>query len=104
MGLPPKNLYSKHFEKCQFFRFGLHPYKLATLHATIGLIITLCYRIKLIKIKEFVTSQKTFVACNKFPHVKVARSTKNVGQACARLFLNFNPMVASMAFWSFCRG
>jgi len=42
---------------CQFFRFGLHPYKLATLCATIGLIITLCYRIKLIKIKGFITSQ-----------------------------------------------
>jgi len=41
------------------FRFGLHPYKLATLRlrATISLIITSYYRIKLIKIKGFVTSQ-----------------------------------------------
>jgi len=53
MGLPPKNLYNKRF------RFGLHPYKLATLPAgaSIGLIITSCYRIKLIKIKGSVTSQ-----------------------------------------------
>ena len=42
---------------CKFFRFGLHPYKLATLRATIGLIITSCYRIKSIEIKGFVTSQ-----------------------------------------------
>jgi len=41
---------------CQFFRFGLHPHELATLRATVGLIIT-CYRIKLVKIKGFVTSQ-----------------------------------------------
>jgi len=42
---------------CQFFRFGLQPCKLATLRATIGLVITPCYRKKLIKIKGFVTSQ-----------------------------------------------
>jgi len=42
---------------CQFFRFGLHPHKLATLRATIGLIITACYRVKLMKIQVFVTSQ-----------------------------------------------
>jgi len=42
---------------CQFFRFGLHPYQLATLRATIGLIITSCYHINLAKIKGFVTSQ-----------------------------------------------
>jgi len=29
---------------------------------------------------------KTFVAHNKFPHVKVARNTKKVGQACCRTF------------------
>jgi len=57
MGLPPNSSCNKHFEKCLFFRFGLHPYKLATLHGTIGRIITSCYRIKLIKIKGFVTSQ-----------------------------------------------
>jgi len=34
------------------FRFGLHPHKLATLRATIGLIITTCYRVKLIKIES----------------------------------------------------
>jgi len=51
MGLPPKNLYNKRFENMLFFRFGLRPYKLATLRATIGLIITSCYRMKLIKIK-----------------------------------------------------
>jgi len=44
-------------EKCQFLRFDLHPYKLAKLRVTIGLIITSCYRIKFIKIKGFVTSQ-----------------------------------------------
>ena len=57
MGLPPKNFYDKRFENVSFFRFGLHPYKLATLRATIGLIITSCYRIKPIKIKGFITSQ-----------------------------------------------
>jgi len=31
---------------CQFFRFGLHPYKLATLRTTTGLIIASCYGIK----------------------------------------------------------
>jgi len=46
MGLPPKNLYNKRFENMSIFRFGLHPYKLATLRATIGLIVTSCYRIK----------------------------------------------------------
>jgi len=58
MGLPPKNLYNKRFEICQFFRFGLHRYKLATLRATVGLIVTSCYSIKLVKIKGFFTSQK----------------------------------------------
>jgi len=57
MDLPPKNLYSKHFENMSIFRFGLHPYQLATLRAAIGLIITSCYRIKLTKIKGFVMSQ-----------------------------------------------
>jgi len=52
------------------------------LRATIELIIISCYRIKLTKIKGFVTSQKTFVTRNKFPHVKVACNTKKVGQAC----------------------
>ena len=28
---------------------------------------------------------KTFAARNKFPHVKVARNTKKIGQACNRL-------------------
>jgi len=28
--------------------------------------------------------RKTFVALNKFPHVKVARNTKMVGQACLK--------------------
>ena len=28
------------------------------------------------------TSQKAFVACNKFPLTKVAHNTKKVGQAC----------------------
>ena len=31
---------------CQFFRFGLHPYNLATLHATIATHYHLVYRIK----------------------------------------------------------
>jgi len=58
VGLPPKNLNNKRFENMSiFWRFGVHPYKLATLRATIGLIMTSCYRIKLIKIKGFVTSQ-----------------------------------------------
>ena len=74
---------------CQFFRFGLHPYKLATPRATIGLILISCCSIKRMKINGFVTSQylnvtsqKTFVARNKFPHVKVVRNTEKVGQAC----------------------
>jgi len=78
---------------CQFLGFGLHPYKLATLRATVGLIITACYRIKLIKIKGFVTSQKTFVTCNKFPHVKVARNTKKVGQAWFTLKIGHQTVV-----------
>jgi len=53
---------------------------------TIGLIITSGYRIKLIKIKGFVTSQKTFVSRNKFLHVKVAGNTTKVGQACCKLY------------------
>ena len=57
MGLPPKNLYIKRFENMSIFNFGLHPYKLATMRATIGLIMTSCYCIKLFKIKGFVTSQ-----------------------------------------------
>jgi len=59
MGLPPKNCITNASQICQMFRFGLHPYKLATLRlrATISLIITSYYRIKLIKIKGFVTSQ-----------------------------------------------
>jgi len=57
MGLLPKNLLTDASKIRQFFRFGLHPYKLTTLRATIGLIIISCYHIKLIKIKGFVTSQ-----------------------------------------------
>jgi len=55
--LPPENLYNKPSKICQFLRFGLHPCELATLRATIGLIITSCYGIKLSKIKGFVTSE-----------------------------------------------
>jgi len=82
MGLPPNNLYNKTnaWEICQFFRFGLHPYKLATLRATIGLIISSCYRIILIKIKDLLRHKK-FVARSKFLYVKVARYTKKFGQA-----------------------
>jgi len=47
MSLPPKNLYDKLFENMPIFRFGLHPYKLAALRATIGLIITSSYHINL---------------------------------------------------------
>ena len=57
MGLSSKNVYNESFENMSIFLFGLHPYKLATLRTTIGRIITSCYRIKLIKIKWFVTSQ-----------------------------------------------
>jgi len=57
MGQPPKILITSVLKICQFFRIVLHPYKLAILHATKGLILTLCYRIKLLKIKGFVTSQ-----------------------------------------------
>jgi len=85
MSLPPKNLYNKRLTKiCQFFRFGLHPYKLATLRATIGFIITSCYSIKLIKIRGFVTSQKLIIVTAQkrlWPaNVKVARNTEKVGQ------------------------
>jgi len=38
MGLPPKNFITNASKICQLFRFGLHPYKLATLRAPIGLI------------------------------------------------------------------
>jgi len=47
MGLPPKNLYNKHFENMSIFIVGLHPYKLATLRVTIGL-------------NHLVLSQKTY--------------------------------------------
>ena len=53
----PKTCFKNASKIRQLFRFGLHPYKLATLRATIGLIITSCYRIKRIKIKGFVMSQ-----------------------------------------------
>jgi len=81
----PKTCTTNASKICQLFRFGLHPFKPATLRATIGLIITSCYRIKLIKIERFVTShslivtsQKTFVARNKFPHVKVGAALKRL--------------------------
>jgi len=73
----PKTCVTNASKIYQFFRFGLHPYKLAT----IGLIITLCYRIKLIKIKGFVTSQKRLRPAINFLMVNVARTTKKVGQA-----------------------
>jgi len=47
----PKTCMTNASKICQFLKFGLHPHKLTTLRATIGLIITSCYRIKLIKIK-----------------------------------------------------
>jgi len=34
-----------------------------------------------------VTSQKTFVARNKFPLMKVALNTKKVGQACFNVII-----------------
>ena len=43
----PKTCTKSTSKICQVFRFGLHPYKLATLRATIGLIITSCYRVRL---------------------------------------------------------
>jgi len=57
MGLPPKTCITNASKICQSFRFGVHPYKMATLRATVALIITSCYSIKLIKIKGFVTPQ-----------------------------------------------
>jgi len=41
MDLQPKNFenMSNTSKICQFYRFGLHPYKLTTLRATIGLIV-----------------------------------------------------------------
>jgi len=59
----PKTCTTNASKICQFFRFGLHPFKPATLRATIGLIITSCYRMKLIKIKRFVTSHSTLTYC-----------------------------------------
>jgi len=56
-GPTTQNLYNKRFENMSIFRFGVHPYKLATLRATVALIITSCYSIKLIKIKGFITPQ-----------------------------------------------
>jgi len=51
MGPAPKNCITNASKICQFSRFGLHPYKLATLRATIGLIITSCYCRELVKIR-----------------------------------------------------
>jgi len=79
----PKTCITKASKICKFFRYGLHPYKLARLRATIGLIITSCYRIKLIKIKghnSLLLRHKAFVARNKFPHVEVACNTKKLGR------------------------
>ena len=53
----PKTCITNVSKICQFFRFGLHPHKLAALCATIELIFTSCYSVKRIKIKGFVTSQ-----------------------------------------------
>jgi len=61
----PKTCITNVSKICQFFRFGLHPYKLATRRTSIELGITSCYRIKLIKIKVFVTSQKLIVTSQK---------------------------------------
>jgi len=59
IGLRHKNLYKKLFENMSVFQiwFTSVQDKLATLHATIGLVITWCYRIKRIKIKGFILSQ-----------------------------------------------
>ena len=65
---------------CQFFRIGLHPYKLAALRATIGLIITSCYRIELIKIKGFVTSQKLLWPAINFLMWKWPATLKRLGR------------------------
>ena len=71
---------------CQFFRFGLHPYKLATLRATIYYHVVLSHKnyqnqgICYVTIAYcYVT--KAFVARTKYPPVKVACNTKQVGQA-----------------------
>jgi len=89
MGLPPKNLYNA-LKIWQFCRFGLHPWELATLRATLGLMILMllhktyqnqgiCY----ITIPYcYVT--RMLLARNKFPCVKGARNTKKGGQACFR--------------------
>ena len=55
--------------------------------ATIGLIITSCYCVNvsksgdLLRHNSLLLRRKTFVIRNKFPHVKVARNIKKVGQA-----------------------
>jgi len=49
IGLSSKDLHNKPLDNMSFFQFGLHPYKLATLRATMGLIITTCYCINLSK-------------------------------------------------------
>ena len=52
---------------CQFLRFSFHPYKLATLRAAIGFIITSCYCIILIKITVancYVTKKRLWPAIN----------------------------------------
>jgi len=73
------------------FRFGLHPYMLATLRATIGLIYHLVLSHKTYQNQgicyftiAYCYVTKTFVAHKKCPHVKVARNTKKVGQTCHR--------------------
>ena len=83
----PKACITNASKICQFLRFGSHPYKLATLRANIGLIIIFCYSIEhtksrdLLRHNSLLLHHKTFVARNKFPHVKVARNTEKVGQA-----------------------
>jgi len=80
MGLAPKNCVTNASKICQCFRFGLglHPYKLATLRATIGLIMTSCYRIKLIK--GLVTSQKNFCPAINFLMWKWPATLKRLGR------------------------
>jgi len=87
----PKTCITNASKISQLFRFGLNPYKLATLRATTGLIYRLVLSHKTYQNQRicnvtiaYWNVTKTFVARNEHPHVKVARNTKKVGQAYHR--------------------
>jgi len=82
-----KTCITKASKICQLLRFCLHPYKLATLRATIGLIYHLVLSHKTYQnqgisyvIIAYCYVTKTFVARNKYHHVNVAHNVKRLGR------------------------